>query len=61
MTPREVELMYLQHAVDIEATVRNGALNVGVFAPVEMMSLQGGEALVQNIKEELEVLCESEA
>ncbi|KAF2133554.1 hypothetical protein P153DRAFT_332464 [Dothidotthia symphoricarpi CBS 119687] len=54
----QVNGVYL-HAVDIEATVHNGALNVGVFAPVEMLDLEGGERLIQSIKEELEAVCRS--
>lgn len=43
----------MQHAVDIEATVRNGALDIGVFAPVEMLELEEGEELIENLRLEL--------
>ncbi|KAJ4349788.1 uncharacterized protein N0V89_008406 [Didymosphaeria variabile] len=42
------------HAVDIEATIRNGALDVGVFAPEKMMNLKAGERLFEDIRIELE-------
>ncbi|KAJ9649489.1 hypothetical protein H2199_000264 [Coniosporium tulheliwenetii] len=37
------------HSLDIEATVRHGALDVGVFAPVEMLDLEHAEELVQDL------------
>jgi hypothetical protein len=47
----------IQHALDIEATVRRGGmLNVGVFAPEEMLSLHDGEELVRELKEGVEAL-----
>ena len=46
----------MQHAIDVEATIRNGALHVGVFAPTEMLSLQNGEQLVEDLRRELERL-----
>lgn len=45
-----------QHAVDIEATVRDGGLDVGLFAPVEMMGLQEGEKLIEELRVELQHL-----
>jgi hypothetical protein len=45
-----------QHAIDVEATIRNGALDVGIFAPTEMMGLQDGEDLVRNLRRQLEEL-----
>ncbi|RAR05078.1 nonribosomal peptide synthetase 2 [Stemphylium lycopersici] len=44
------------HAIDVEATISNGALDVGVFAPTEMLSLQDGEQLLEDLKRELEAL-----
>ncbi|KAJ4305127.1 hypothetical protein N0V90_000657 [Kalmusia sp. IMI 367209] len=38
------------HSLDVEATVRNGALDVGVFAPGVMMGLEEGEKLVDSIR-----------
>lgn len=52
VSPR-VNAAYL-HAVDIEATVRDGALDVGVFVPVEMLELEEAEKLVNGLKLELE-------
>ena len=49
-------LIYEQHAIDIEATIRNGALDVGIFGLTEMISLEEGERLLENIKEELQGL-----
>lgn len=48
--------VYIQHAIDVEVTHRNGALDVGVFAPEAMLNLKHGEELVQDIKRELEGL-----
>ncbi|KAL1800615.1 hypothetical protein ACET3X_000957 [Alternaria dauci] len=44
------------HAVDIEATIRNGALDVGIFAPTEMISLRDGEELVRDLGRQIEEL-----
>lgn len=49
-------LTIVKYAIDIEATVRDGALDVGVFAPAEMMSLEDGKKLIADIKAELESL-----
>jgi hypothetical protein len=46
----------IQHAIDIEATIRNGHLDIGVFAPTQMLSLQDGEKLVDDMRLELENL-----
>ncbi|KAF1953666.1 hypothetical protein CC80DRAFT_419903 [Byssothecium circinans] len=46
------------HSLDIEATVRNDALDVGIFAPEEMVGLSCGEGLMRDIKMELEGLVE---
>ncbi|KAF2190906.1 hypothetical protein K469DRAFT_719862 [Zopfia rhizophila CBS 207.26] len=43
-------------AIDIEATTRNGGLDVGIFGPEEMMGLQEAEKLVEGIKVELSKL-----
>ncbi|KAH6616759.1 hypothetical protein C7974DRAFT_51796 [Boeremia exigua] len=47
-----VNAAYL-HAIDVEATIRDGKLDVGVFAPTEMMSLEDGEKLIENLRSEL--------
>jgi hypothetical protein len=44
--------------VDIEATIRDGRLDVGVFAPVEMLGVQGAEDLIGNWKKGLEGVVE---
>ncbi|KAF1921200.1 hypothetical protein BDU57DRAFT_40928 [Ampelomyces quisqualis] len=46
------------HAVDVEATVRNGALDVGVFAPVEMLGMLEGSGLVYDMESALKGLGE---
>jgi hypothetical protein len=56
-----VRLMRIQHALDVEATVRDGALDVGVFAPQGMMSLEEGERLMQDLRTELEGLSKIES
>ncbi|KAF2712300.1 hypothetical protein K504DRAFT_452517 [Pleomassaria siparia CBS 279.74] len=48
------------HAIDIEATIRNGALDVGVFAPEGMVDMKNGEKLIEDIRQELEVLRDAE-
>ncbi|KAF2852767.1 nonribosomal peptide synthetase-like protein 2 [Plenodomus tracheiphilus IPT5] len=55
LTNERVNRVYL-HAIDVEATVRNGALDVGVFAPTEMLSLENGEKLVEDLKGELAIV-----
>ncbi|EOA83000.1 uncharacterized protein SETTUDRAFT_141443 [Exserohilum turcica Et28A] len=40
--------MYL-HAIDVEATVRHGKLDIGVFAPGEMLGLERAEHLVEGL------------
>ncbi|KAL1610378.1 NRPS [Paraconiothyrium brasiliense] len=52
LVDRCVNGVYL-HALDIEATIRNGALDVGVFAPENMMNLKAGERLIEDIRVEL--------
>ncbi|KAF2115717.1 hypothetical protein BDV96DRAFT_492707 [Lophiotrema nucula] len=55
----EVNASYL-HAVDVEATIRNGALDVGIFAPEEMLGLEAAEKMVADISHELEGLMEDD-
>jgi hypothetical protein len=38
--------------------VRNGALDVGIFAPVEMLDLAEGNKMLGDLKAELERICE---
>ncbi|KAH7070182.1 hypothetical protein FB567DRAFT_215680 [Paraphoma chrysanthemicola] len=38
------------HAVDIEVALRNGALDVGVFAPTEMLSMGEGAELINGLR-----------
>jgi hypothetical protein len=38
----------------VEATVRNGALDVGIFAPTSIVDLAAGERLVAALKIQLE-------
>ncbi|KAH7078060.1 hypothetical protein BKA63DRAFT_410193 [Paraphoma chrysanthemicola] len=49
LTHERVNKAYL-HAVDIEVALRNGALDVGVFAPVEMLSMGEGAELINGLK-----------
>ncbi|KAF2019676.1 nonribosomal peptide synthetase-like protein 2 [Aaosphaeria arxii CBS 175.79] len=53
----DVRGVYL-HGIDVEATIRKQALDVGVFAPESMMGLVDGEALMRDLKRELEALAE---
>jgi ferricrocin synthase len=54
----KVSLTQYQHAIDVEATIRNGSLDVGIFAPVEMLSLAAGNSLLEDLKAELVRACE---
>ena len=47
-------LTFLQHSVDIEMTMTEGKLDVGLFAPVEMVSLQEADGVLTGLKEALE-------
>ncbi|KAF1837015.1 hypothetical protein BDW02DRAFT_186271 [Decorospora gaudefroyi] len=47
-----VNEVYL-NAIDVEATIRDGALEVGVFASTEMLGLRDGERLVEDIRKEI--------
>lgn len=49
-------LTVLQHSVDIEMTVTDGKLDVGLFAPGEMLSLEEADAAIGQLKELLESL-----
>ncbi|KAF2733065.1 hypothetical protein EJ04DRAFT_495911 [Polyplosphaeria fusca] len=58
--PRELEAAsahvtksYL-HAVDIEATISGGAMDVGFFAPEEMVGLSEGERFIEEVQAALE-------
>ncbi|KAF2457979.1 hypothetical protein BDY21DRAFT_20445 [Lineolata rhizophorae] len=44
-----VKAAYLQ-SIDIEAAVRDSALDIGVFAPAEMLGLSGAEQVVEDLK-----------
>lgn len=46
----------LQHSLDLEATVVNGALDVGLFCPEEMLGLSRAEEVVEEIGGLLEKL-----
>jgi hypothetical protein len=48
-----VTLTHSQHAIDIEATLQNGVLDIGIFAPVEMLDLSAGNRLLEDLKVEL--------
>ncbi|KAF2813969.1 uncharacterized protein BDZ99DRAFT_410194 [Mytilinidion resinicola] len=41
------------HTIDVEATIKNGSLDVGVFCPVEMLGLESAEKLILDLKREL--------
>ncbi|KAF1999998.1 hypothetical protein P154DRAFT_522786, partial [Amniculicola lignicola CBS 123094] len=44
------------HSIDVEATIRDGALDVGIFAPTSMLSLEAAQRLMEGLKAELEAL-----
>ncbi|TKA79010.1 hypothetical protein B0A49_02271 [Cryomyces minteri] len=45
-------------SIDVEATIRNGALDVGVFAPVDMLSVAAAEGVVSELRDLLAGLLE---
>ncbi|KAF2748011.1 nonribosomal peptide synthetase-like protein 2 [Sporormia fimetaria CBS 119925] len=47
-------LILSQHAIDIEATICNGALDMGVFGPTEMLGLQEAKEIVEKVLREIE-------
>jgi hypothetical protein len=47
---------FSQHAIDIEATVRNDCIDVGIFGPSSILSLEAGEQRLKAIKEKLQGL-----
>ncbi|KAJ4993057.1 peptide synthetase [Stagonosporopsis vannaccii] len=55
LADERVNAAYL-HAIDIEATIRNGKLDIGVFAPTELLGLADGKKLIGDLKAKLEVL-----
>ncbi|KAF2262666.1 hypothetical protein CC78DRAFT_545695 [Lojkania enalia] len=55
----EVSKSYL-FSIDVEATVRKGALDVGVFAPSEVLELGSAEKLIGDLKRGLEGLSDME-
>ncbi|KAH7139354.1 hypothetical protein B0J11DRAFT_423738 [Dendryphion nanum] len=55
LVDEQVRASYL-YAIDVEATMRNGALDVGIFAPGEMVDLEQAERMVGDLRKELEAL-----
>jgi amino acid adenylation domain-containing protein len=47
---------FSQHAIDIEATVRNDGIDIGIFGPSSILSLEAGEQRLKAIEEELQAL-----
>ncbi|KAK5194220.1 hypothetical protein LTR16_007118, partial [Cryomyces antarcticus] len=45
-------------SIDVEATIRNGALDVGVFAPVGMLSMAAAKGVVSELRDLLAGLLE---
>jgi hypothetical protein len=43
----------MQPSIDVEVALRDGALDVGLFGPIEMMDDQTAEDLLVRLKEEL--------
>jgi hypothetical protein len=52
-------LTFVQHAIDIEATIRNGAFDVGIFAPEQMLSLEDSKNLMGGVAIELRKVSET--
>lgn len=50
----EQSLTSLQHSVDVEMTVADGKLDVGFFAPMDMVSLEEADGAIAELKEVLE-------
>jgi hypothetical protein len=47
---------FSQHGIDIEATVCNDGIDVGIFGPSGILSLEAGEQRLKAVKEELQGL-----
>jgi amino acid adenylation domain-containing protein len=47
---------FSQHAIDIEATIQKDGIDVGIFGPSSMLSLEAGEQRLNAIEEELQGL-----
>lgn len=48
--------MTYQHSVDLEMTVTEGKLDVGLFAPADMLSLEEANGALVELQELLEVV-----
>lgn len=55
-----MDCLLVQPSVDVEATVRDGALDVGVFGPTDLVSLDDADFLMEGIRRELIAACDPE-
>ena len=42
-----------QHSIDVEAAIRNGKLDVGLFGPTAMLPLDSAERVMTEIREQI--------
>ena len=47
----ELVLTIIQHSIDVEAAIRNGKLDVGLFGPTTMLPLDSAERVMTEIRE----------
>ena len=57
-TKTDTEAVYEPRAVDVEAALRNGGLDVGIFAPSDIIGTDEANAILTELKEELQALME---
>ena len=50
---------FAQPSIDIEASIRNGALDVGLFAPRNLLDVGGAHALLNELRDVLTGVLES--
>jgi amino acid adenylation domain-containing protein len=61
LVPRSLDMVtnFSQRSLDIEATVADGALGIGVFGWEDMMDVEQAEGLIEELKIEIEGVLES--
>lgn len=50
--------VFVQHSLDIEATVQAGRLNMGVFCNADLLNVQKADQLVKDMAEEFKRMME---
>ena len=47
------DLTKIQHSIDVEAAIRNGKLDVGLFGPTAMFPLDVAEKVMADMRENI--------